>query len=172
MESSISRACLLSSLSFPSSYCILPAPASDIGCCHSQFAFPSPICRMLDVTMSMLGFSYLLIILIVASLVIALVLYEKRRRGLRIPNVPGPTGLPFVGNIFDVTTNAAEQYRKWSHQYSDVFQIQLGEIPVLVVNSASAAKAIFSGHSNALSSRPVFYTFHKVDITMQGHNCC
>jgi hypothetical protein len=35
---------------------------------------------------------------------------------------------------------------------------------VLVVNSASAAKAIFLGHSNALSSRPVFYTFHKVDV--------
>jgi 3-hydroxyphenylacetate 6-hydroxylase len=114
--------------------------------------------------MSMLGFSHLLIILIVVSLAIAPVLYEKRRRGLRIPNVPGPTGLPFVGSIFDVKTNAAEQCRKWSYQYSDVFQVQLGEIPVLVVNSASAAKAIFLGHSNALSSRPVFYTFHKVDV--------
>jgi 3-hydroxyphenylacetate 6-hydroxylase len=122
--------------------------------------------------MSMLDFSHLLIILIVVSLAIAPVLYEKRRRGLCIPNVPGPTGLPFVGSIFDVKPNAAEQCRKWSHQYGDVFQVQLGEIPVLVVNSASAAKAIFLGHSNALSSRPVFYTFHKVDINMQHHSCC
>lgn len=127
---------------------------------------------MLDATMSMLDFSHLLIILIVVSLAIAPVLYEKRRRGLCIPNVPGPTGLPFVGSIFDVKPNAAEQCRKWSHQYGDVFQVQLGEIPVLVVNSASAAKAIFLGHSNALSSRPVFYTFHKVDINMQHHSCC
>ena len=126
---------------------------------------------MLDVTVNMLGFSHLLIILIVVSLALAPVLYEKRRRGLRIPSVPGPTGLPFVGSIFDVKRNAAEQCRKWSRQYGDVFQIQLGEIPVLVVNSASAAKAIFLGHSNALSSRPVFYTFHKVDVTMQHHSC-
>jgi 3-hydroxyphenylacetate 6-hydroxylase len=114
--------------------------------------------------MSMLGLSYLLIMLIVASLAIAPFLYEKRRRGLRIPNVPGPMGLPIFGNIYDIRKNAAEQYRKWSHQYGDVFQIQLGDIPVLVVNSASAAKAIFLGHSNALSSRPVFFTFHKVRL--------
>lgn len=117
---------------------------------------------MLYINMNMSGLSHLLIIIIVVSLVIAPVLYERRRRGLRIPNVPGPTGLPFVGNLYDIRTNAAEQYRKWSHQHGDVFQIQLGDITVLVVNSASAAKAIFLGHSNALSSRPVFFTFHKV----------
>jgi 3-hydroxyphenylacetate 6-hydroxylase len=117
---------------------------------------------MLYINMNMSGLSHLLIIIIVVSLVIAPVLYERRRRGLRIPNVPGPRGLPFVGNLYDIRTNAAEQYRKWSHQHGDVFQIQLGDITVLVVNSASAAKAIFLGHSNALSSRPVFFTFHKV----------
>jgi 3-hydroxyphenylacetate 6-hydroxylase len=117
---------------------------------------------MLSINMNMSGLSYLLIILIVMSLAVAPVLYERRRRGLRIPNVPGPRGLPFVGNLYDTRTNAAEQYRKWSHEHGDVFQIQLGDITVLVVNSASAAKAIFLGHSNALSSRPVFFTFHKV----------
>ena len=118
-----------------------------------------------------LGLSHLLIILIVASLAIAPILYEKRRKGLRIPNVPGPRGLPFVGNLYDIRTNAAEQYRKWSLQHGDVFQIQLGDITVLVVNSAAAAKAIFLGHSNALSSRPVFFTFHKVIlITLQKHD--
>lgn len=117
---------------------------------------------MLSINMNMSGLSYLLIILIVMSLVVAPVLYERRRRGLRIPNVPGPGGLPFVGNLYDIRTNAAEQYRNWSHEHGDVFQIQLGDITVLVVNSAAAAKAIFIGHSNALSSRPVFFTFHKV----------
>jgi 3-hydroxyphenylacetate 6-hydroxylase len=116
----------------------------------------------------MFQFSHHLVILIVVSLAIAPVLYERRRRGLRIPNVPGPSGLPFVGNLYDIRANAAEQYRKWSHQYGDVFQIQLGDITVLVVNSASAAKAIFLGHSNALSSRPVFFTFHKVILSLRN----
>jgi 3-hydroxyphenylacetate 6-hydroxylase len=123
---------------------------------------------MLDLNRNMFGLSHLLITLIVVSLVIAPVLYERRRRGLRIPNVPGPRGLPFVGNLYDIRANAAEQYRKWSHQYGDVFQIQLGDITVLVVNSAYAAKAIFLGHSNALSSRPVFFTFHKVILSFRN----
>lgn len=38
----------------------------------------------------------------------------------------------------------------------------LGNVPVVVVNTASDAKAIFGGHSQALASRPEFYTFHKV----------
>jgi 3-hydroxyphenylacetate 6-hydroxylase len=118
--------------------------------------------------MNMFGLSHLLIILILVSLAIAPVLYERRRRALRIPNVSGPRGLPFVGNLYDIRTNAAEQYRKWSYQYGDVFQIQLGDITVLVVNSASAAKAIFLGHSNALSSRPVFFTFHKVILPFRN----
>lgn len=95
-------------------------------------------------------------------LIIITVLYEQRRRGFRVADFGGPPGLPFVGNLYDLKPNAAEQYRKWSSFYGDVFQIQLGDISVLVVNTASTAKAIFSGHSNALSSRPTFFTFHKV----------
>ena len=117
---------------------------------------------MAHIDMDLSGLSRLLIALTLVSLVMAPVLYERRRRSLRIPNVLGPRGLPFVGNFYDIRKNAAEQYRKWSHHHGDVFQIQLGDIAVLVVNSASAAKSIFLGHSNALSSRPVFYTFHNV----------
>ena len=87
--------------------------------------------------------------------------YETGRKRLRVPHLSGPPGLPVVGNLFGIKRNAAEQFRKWSQYYGDVFQIQLGHIPVVVVNSAASTKAIFSGHSNALSSRPTFFTFHQ-----------
>jgi 3-hydroxyphenylacetate 6-hydroxylase len=102
-------------------------------------------------------------------LIIITVLYEQRRRGFRVAGFSGPPGLPFAGNLYDIKTNAAEQYRKWSSFYGDVFQIQLGDISVLVVNTASTAKAIFSGHSKALSSRPTFFTFHKVIPSLVSH---
>lgn len=70
--------------------------------------------------------------------------------------------MPLVGNIPDIKYNAAETYRLWAKTYGPVYQIQLGNIPVIVVNSAKSAKDIFGGFSQALSSRPVFYTFHKV----------
>jgi len=41
----------------------------------------------------------------------------------------------------------------------------LGNEPVVVINSAKAAQDIFLSHGSALSSRPSFYTFHKVTET-------
>jgi hypothetical protein len=58
--------------------------------------------------------------------------------------------------------NAPEKYRQWSKQYGPVFQIMLGNEPVVVVNSAKAAHETFLSQGNAMSSRPMFYTFHKV----------
>jgi 3-hydroxyphenylacetate 6-hydroxylase len=63
------------------------------------------------------------------------------------------------------------QYREWSNIYGDVYQIQLGNIPVIVCNSAESARVLFGHFSQALSSRPVFYTFHKVWIS-QDNECC
>ena len=103
---------------------------------------------------------------IVAAFFLVPVLYllgnEVVRRKARLPAFTGPPGLPVVGNIPDIKYNAAEKYREWSRTYGDVYQIQLGNIPVIVVNSAQAARTIFGQFSQALSSRPVFYTFHKV----------
>lgn len=82
----------------------------------------------------------------------------------RVPGFKGPRGLPLIGNIAQIRKNAAEQYRIWSKTYGPVYQIQLGNIPVIVVNSAVSAKAIFGQNAQALSSRPEFYTFHKVGI--------
>ena len=87
---------------------------------------------------------------------------EFIRYKARIQGFSGPTGIPIIGNIFSIRHNAAEKYRTWTARFGDVYQIQLGNVPVVVVNTASAAKAIFGQNSQALSSRPVFYTFHKV----------
>jgi 3-hydroxyphenylacetate 6-hydroxylase len=87
---------------------------------------------------------------------------EYIRYARRIKDFPGPTNWPLVGNIPDIKYNAAEKYREWSKTFGPIFQIQLGNEPVLVVNSAEAARKLFGGNSQALSSRPVFWTFHKV----------
>ncbi|KAK7543341.1 cytochrome P450 phenylacetate hydroxylase-like protein [Phyllosticta citricarpa] len=89
-------------------------------------------------------------------------LNEFFRLRARIPGFSGPPGLPIVGNIHQIRVNAAETYRLWSKRYGPVYQIQLGNVPVIVVNSAVTARDLFGKHSQVLSSRPVFYTFHKV----------
>lgn len=87
---------------------------------------------------------------------------EYTRSIRRIKGFSGPSNWPLVGNIPDIKYNAAEKYREWSKVFGAVYQIQLGNEPVIVVNSADAARKIFGGNSQALSSRPVFWTFHKV----------
>lgn len=91
-----------------------------------------------------------------------LLVNEFIRWSARFKGFNGPRNWPVVGNIPDIRYNASEKYREWAQIYGDVYQIQLGNVPILVVNSAAAAKAIFGGNSQALSSRPVFWTFHKV----------
>ncbi|RDW76209.1 cytochrome P450 [Aspergillus mulundensis] len=93
---------------------------------------------------------------------------EFVRASARIPGFKGPHGLPLIGNLAQIRKNAAEQYRIWSKTYGPVYQIQLGNIPVMVVNSAAAAKVLFGHNAQALSSRPEFYTFHKIVSNTAG----
>lgn len=92
------------------------------------------------------------------------ILNEFNRASVRIPGFKGPRGLPLIGNLAQIRKNAAEQYRLWSKAYGAVYQIQLGNVPVMVINSAAAAKVVFGQNAQALSSRPEFYTFHKVSL--------
>lgn len=91
-----------------------------------------------------------------------IILNEFIRSSARVKGLKGPMGLPLIGNLAQIRVNAAEQYRAWSKKFGPVYQIQLGNIPVVVVNSAASAKVLFGQNAQALSSRPEFYTFHKV----------
>ncbi|KAF2733691.1 cytochrome P450 phenylacetate hydroxylase-like protein [Polyplosphaeria fusca] len=103
-----------------------------------------------------------ILVLLLGIPLVYVVVNEFIRRSARIKGFAGPPNWPLVGNIPDIRFNAAEKYRQWSKIYGDVYQIQLGNVPVIVVNSAEAARKIFGQNSQALSSRPVFWTFHKV----------
>lgn len=97
-----------------------------------------------------------------ASLLLYLIVNEIVRYKARNQDFNGPPNRFLVGNLPDIAVNASETLRNWSHHYGDVYQMQLGNIPILVVNSAAAAKELFGTKGHALNSRPVFYTFHKV----------
>ncbi|KAF7195908.1 3-hydroxyphenylacetate 6-hydroxylase [Pseudocercospora fuligena] len=99
----------------------------------------------------------------VVLLLIALLAYEYVRWRSRIPGFAGPFGLPILGSLRDIQRgNAPRIYQQWSQKYGPVYQVQLGNIPMLVINTADAARKILTGNSHATMSRPEFYTFHKV----------
>lgn len=108
----------------------------------------------------------------ILTLVSYVVLNEIVRYQARVPGMPGPPGFPLIGNLWSIRSNAAAQYREWSKRYGDVYQVQMGNVPVVVVNSAKATKNLWVGQSQALSSRPVTYTFHKVSWLRHACNIC
>ncbi|ANB15139.1 hypothetical protein AWJ20_2761 [Sugiyamaella lignohabitans] len=96
------------------------------------------------------------------------IINEFWRYNIRYKGFSGPVGYPIYGNIPQISKNAPETYRLWSKKFGPVFQIQLGNIPVLVVNSASKAREIFLTNSRQTNSRPKMYTFHKVVSSTAG----
>ena len=100
--------------------------------------------------------------IIAIFLCLYLILNEILRYQARSHDFGGPPNRPLVGNLPDIVVNAPERLRTWAVKYGDVYQIQLGNVPIIVVNSAAAAKEIFGHQGHALNSRPTFYTFHKV----------
>ncbi|KAI1645519.1 cytochrome P450 [Daldinia loculata] len=112
---------------------------------------------------SLLGFlAKLLLFVPTLSLFIYIVLNEIVRLQGRIPNLPGPWGYPLLGSLPSLRgTATSDEYRIWAKQYGDVFQVPLGNMTAVVVNSTAAARALFIGQREATNSRPVFYVLHK-----------
>ncbi|KAL7625254.1 hypothetical protein AAE478_004470 [Parahypoxylon ruwenzoriense] len=104
----------------------------------------------------------------IVVIAICIVGNEIVRSHARIPGLNGPKGWPIVGNLFDIWSNAAITYQKWTKDYGAVYQVQLGNTSVVVVNSAASARKLFTGTTNSLISRPITYTFHKVASSTSG----
>jgi 3-hydroxyphenylacetate 6-hydroxylase len=106
------------------------------------------------------------ILFLSTSLLLYLFINEVIRYTTRNHDFNGPPNRFLVGNLPDIANNASETLRKWAEIYGDVYEMQLGNVPVIVVNSAAAAKELFGSKGHVLNSRPVFYTFHKVGNLM------
>ncbi|KAI8956492.1 cytochrome P450 [Daldinia sp. FL1419] len=95
-------------------------------------------------------------------LLIYILLNEIVRLQRRIPKLPGPWGYPLLGSLPSLRgTATSDEYRIWAKRYGDVFQVPLGNVTAVVVNSTAAARALFIGQREATNSRPVFYVLHK-----------
>lgn len=85
-----------------------------------------------------------------------LTLYLSRRT--KIPKglkpLPGPPGLPFIGNTLQLDPHPQKQMRAWAKQYGEVFSIGLGGHRWAMICSAQAVKEIMDRQSGSTSSRP------------------
>nr|BAL05104.1 cytochrome P450 [Phanerodontia chrysosporium] len=98
-------------------------------------------------------------ILLVAALVLH---YFLRKKRYRLP--PGPKGLPILGNALDLPAKHEWlAYAKWGQECgSDIIYLNLAGTPVVVLNSAKAAKDLLEKRSSIYSDRPVTVMAHEL----------
>ncbi|EJD01825.1 cytochrome P450 [Fomitiporia mediterranea MF3/22] len=79
--------------------------------------------------------------------------WRKQRKPF--PSVPGPKGLPLLGNVFDMQEGELwETARKWGEEFGPLVQVNaLGETYIFV-NSYQAAVDLFEKRGSIYSSRP------------------
>ncbi|KAG6368293.1 hypothetical protein INS49_002498 [Diaporthe citri] len=106
---------------------------------------------------------------ILALLIGYVALNEYLRRKSMISGLASPPQNIVFGHLpYFAHKGVAEPCREWSEKYGPVYQIKLGNITAVTVNTAAAAKHIFSHQSHATSSRPELYTLHKLVNNASG----
>ncbi|SJL15448.1 related to Cytochrome P450 [Armillaria ostoyae] len=100
------------------------------------------------------------VILILSALFVAFV--QSRKTGNRtLP--PGPSKIPFFGNLFQVPVlRPYPKFREWALKYGPIYHLRLGPQDVIVLNTAEAADELFVNRSKSFSSRSPPHVAHDI----------
>ncbi|KAF8137299.1 cytochrome P450 [Boletus edulis] len=78
------------------------------------------------------------------------------RRTVVCPLPPGPPGLPLVGNVVGIDTEAPWlTYTEWAKTYGDLVYTQLLGKHIVIINSEKVAKDLLERRSKSYSDRPL-----------------
>ncbi|XP_010963135.1 vitamin D 25-hydroxylase [Camelus ferus] len=87
----------------------------------------------------------------------------KQRRPSGFP--PGPSGLPFIGNIYSLAASAELPHvymKKQSQVYGEIFSLHLGGISIVVLNGYDVVKECLVHQSEIFADRPCLPIFMKM----------
>ncbi|TFK64022.1 cytochrome P450 [Pluteus cervinus] len=94
------------------------------------------------------------LVLSVLGLVCTLYIWSRPNESRRLP--PGPKGLPFLGNIFQITQFQWLQFTEWKKEFGPIFSLNFAGQPVIVLNSHEVVGDLLDRRSAIYSSRPRF----------------
>jgi cytochrome P450 len=116
-------------------------------------------------------FIFVFCFLLLLFLVVKVLLNNPKPKISKHKLPPGPTKLPFVGNIHQLFGSLLH-HTLWelAKKYGPIMHLQLGQIPIVVVSSPEIVKEIFQTHDLIFSNRPYSQanwtiTYNHSDIT-------
>lgn len=77
--------------------------------------------------------------------------------------LPGPKPLPIIGNVLEVGSKPYLSLTAMSKRYGDVFQIQIGMRPVVVLSGAETMRQALIKQGEEFAGRPDLYTFRFIN---------
>lgn len=81
--------------------------------------------------------------------------------GLR--RLPGPKPLPIIGNVLEVGSRPYLSLTAMSKRYGDVFQIQIGMRPVVVLSGSETVRQALIKQGEEFAGRPDLYSFRFIN---------
>ncbi|XP_071965945.1 cytochrome P450 1B1-like [Antedon mediterranea] len=83
--------------------------------------------------------------------------------------IPGPPGLPLVGNIFDMDRNDQQKsIDELAEQYGNIFKIHIFRTPVVVLNGYDVISQALKQQSVDFAGRPRFHSFNVMHKLKSG----
>nr|BAP87034.1 cytochrome P450 2A [Oryzias latipes] len=86
---------------------------------------------------------------------------KKIPGGLR--QLPGPTPLPIIGNLLKLGSKPYLSLTEMSKRFGDVFQIQIGMRPVVVLSGNETVRQALIKQGDDFSGRPDLYSFQFIN---------
>lgn len=77
--------------------------------------------------------------------------------------LPGPKSLPIIGNVLELGPRPYLSLTEMSKQYGDVFQIQIGMRPVVVLSGNETVRQALIKQGDDFSGRPDLYSFRYIN---------
>ncbi|KAF4311842.1 putative cytochrome p450 phenylacetate 2- protein [Botryosphaeria dothidea] len=81
--------------------------------------------------------------------------------------LPGPPGLPIVGNLLELSNGHVPKIAEWTKKYGDVIRVSLGQREAVFISSHKALAKTVVQQGPAYQSRPTFKLFHS-DFASSG----
>ncbi|XP_069758717.1 cytochrome P450 1A1 [Narcine bancroftii] len=101
--------------------------------------------------------------LAVFSVIFLLVRANRRKVPKGLQKLPGPPSLPIIGHSLSLGENPHLTLTSLSEQYGDIFQIQIGTRPVLVLSGLDTLKQALIKQVDDFAGRPNLYSFRFIN---------